>query len=369
MKQVQTSMSKALKSYLRKKREDGFTLFAVRFVTAGVLALALPLIACAYTVILRGGRRVEIPANFTVTRLTLTYETSPGINITLLMSSIDIQATERANNEPEGSLLKRADPAQREATSRTSARGRASRRELTKQDIEAARLERARSEEEYERRRKELGLPSLEEMRRRNDEETKRLAEATRQNSILEAQSESYWRSRSASLRTEIAALDAQINYVRARLREITDNPAIGSYAFITGVAPGFHGRRPVTRFPNVTGNPGFMRGAGTDGPRLTGSFGFGGMATRGHVQFNTRPGPLGRVGRGRRGAFFPGVIVPAVTAFGLPYSNYDYTGERANLLYRLQELEAARSGFQARWRLLEEEARRAGAQPGWLRP
>jgi hypothetical protein len=57
------------------------------------------------------------------------------------------------------------------------------------------------------------------------------------------------------------------------------------------------------------------------------------------------------------------------VTPYGLAYQNYDFAGERAGLIYRLHELETARSAFQARWRALEEEARRAGAAPGWLRP
>jgi hypothetical protein len=356
------TMYTALNGYLRGGSRNGFILPVARLVCAAMLALLLPLVVCAYTVVLRSGRRIEIPAKFTVTKLTLTYEASPGLNITLLMASIDIQATERANNEPAGGLLRRAE--QQATNSSATTRARPPRRELTKQDIEAARRARELSNQEYERRRIELGLPSLEELRRRTEEETKRMSEEAKQSLLEEAQAEAYWRSRSNQLRTELAALDAQINYVRARLAEIPESPGLGSYGFITGVAPVYPWRRPVTRFPDVTGNPGFMRGNST-GAQASGSLTFGGGATRGHLQLNARRDFRGY---GRRGIFGPGIITTN-PYFGLPYSNYDYAGDRANLIYRLQELEAARAGFQARWGALEEEARRAGALPGWLRP
>jgi hypothetical protein len=358
-------MYKTLNGYLRGFSRNGFAISLRRFVSVVTLALLLPVATFAYTVVLRSGRRLEIPAKFTVTSWTLTYETAPGINITILLSTIDIPATERANNEPAGALLKRAE--QQAATSRAAApAARQPRRALTKQDIEAARRARAEGERAYERRRVELGLPSIEETRRRTEEETKRLSEVARQRWTEEAEAESYWRERATQLRTEITALDAQINYVRTRLAELPDYASIGDYSYITGVLPAFPSRHPHVRFPRVTGHPGFMRGPGTAGTQVAGFLAFGGTATQGRIQLHT--GFPAR-GFGRRGIHRRGVIVPAVPFFGVPYSNYDYTGERASLISRLHELEAARAGLRARWRLLEEEARRAGAQPGWLRP
>lgn len=356
-------MFQALNGYLRGFSRNGFTLSATRLVSAATLALLLPVAACAYTVVLRSGRSIEIPANFTVTKLTLTYEAASGINITLLMATIDIEATERANKEPAGALLLRA--RQQTASNTAVAPARRQRRELTTRDIEAARRARQRSEKEYERRRVELGLPSLEETRRLAEEETKRLSERARQSRIEEAQAETYWRTQSTQLRTELAALNAQINYVRARLAEMPDYPAIGAYGFVTtGVPSVFPLRHPRTRFPAVTGNPGFMRGnsAGVQG---AGFLAFG-SATQGQLQLHAN---LASRSMGRRGHLAPGIIAPTGAFFGAPYSNYDYSSDRGNLVSRLHELEAARAGLQARWRLLEEEARRAGAQPGWLRP
>lgn len=355
-------MFQVLRRYLRDLGGNGFIRPASRFACALLLALLLPVVACAYTVVLRSGRRIEIPSKFTVTQLTLTYETSPGINVTLLMSSIDIQATERANNEPSGSLLKRAEKPAINATVQL----RSQRRELTQADIEAARAKRQKSEQDYERRRKELGLPSLEESRRRTDEETKRLLEESLKSQTEELQSEAYWRARATELRTDIATLDAQINYVRARLGEMPDYSSLGAYAFVTGSAPGFPLRPGRTNFPFVTGHPGFMRGINATGAQVAGFLAFGGGATQGQVQLQpgiTR-GTFGRRVINSRRTGFPGVSV-----FGVPSSSYDYSYDRANLVSRLHELEAARAGLQARWRLLEEEARRAGAQPGWLRP
>lgn len=354
-------MPSALNQYLRSDRPNGFTPRLKRAICALLLALLLPLAASAYTIVLRGGRRIEIPAQFTLTKLTLTYEASPGINITLLISSVDIEATERANREPAGSFLKRVEAQQ--ATMSCQARGtRPARRELTKEDIETARRARELSNQAYERRRQELGLPSLEEARRRTAEETKRLGEVARQSSLEEAQAESYWRSRATQLRTEMATLDAQITYLRARLAEIPETPALGTYGFMTGVAPSYPSRHASARFPAVTGNPGFMR-ADVTGVQTAGRIGFGNRP-RGLIQLNIGHAPRAY---GRRGSYVaPGVIAPY---FGVPYTNYDYSMERGQLVLRLHELETMRSGFQARWRLLEEEARRAGAMPGWLRP
>jgi hypothetical protein len=82
---------------------------ATRLVTALSPILMLCATASAYTVVMRGGRRIEIPAQFSVTKTTLTYEAAPGIQITLQMAAIDITATERANNETPGSLLSRVE--------------------------------------------------------------------------------------------------------------------------------------------------------------------------------------------------------------------------------------------------------------------
>src|SRR5258705_3615300 len=69
-----------------------------------LLVLSIPLVTKAYTIVMRDGRRLEIPAVFTVTKTTLTYQVSGDIQVTLQLAAIDIPATERTNGEPAGSL-------------------------------------------------------------------------------------------------------------------------------------------------------------------------------------------------------------------------------------------------------------------------
>ena len=76
-------------------------------VTLAAIVLLLPLSAAAYTIVFRDGRKVETPEPFTVGTSTLTYEAGPAIQITLQLSTIDIGATERANNETAGSFMRR----------------------------------------------------------------------------------------------------------------------------------------------------------------------------------------------------------------------------------------------------------------------
>lgn len=77
-------------------------------ICAACLLIMLAATTNAYSIVMRGGKRIEIPAQFSVNNLTLTYEAAPGFWITLQMAAVDIPATERANNEVPGSLLARA---------------------------------------------------------------------------------------------------------------------------------------------------------------------------------------------------------------------------------------------------------------------
>ena len=221
-----------------------------RFAATLLVMLALPVAAAAYTVILRSGRRVEIPSAFTVTRTTLTYEAAPSVYVTLQMAHINIAATERINGEPYGSLLRRAEAQTPPPASMPSAgaaaglttRPRRARHTLTNRDLEASRRARRKSEEDYERRRLELGLPSADAARRSAEEEARFIRETNRRRGEAGAQSESYWRTRATQLRTELAVLDAEIDYLRGRLAETPDPFAGNNSAFVTAYDPFFTG-------------------------------------------------------------------------------------------------------------------------------
>ena len=334
-----------------------------------VLVVALTAFtANAYMIVMRDGRRVEIPNDFIVTNSTLTYQAGQEIQITIQLNTVDIAATERANGEPMGALLLRASARKRVAVGKVQTRARAQ-RSITNQDLEGYRRARELSEQAYERRRRELGLPSTEERQRESAE----ILERTREQLLsMRAQDESaaeYWRSRATPLRAELAATAAQIDFVRRRIDEIGRTNSFG--VFSTGIPFGTLGG-PFINFPLQTGITSNVFGPSLVNTGFRGRFGvnFGdrrpryvapGSQRRSHV-----PGNRGgfRRGRGGRGfsSFDSGVLA-------VPFQSWDSEMQQAELINDLDELLMRQAGLQARWRDLENEARTAGAYPGWLRP
>jgi hypothetical protein len=152
----------------------------------------------AYTIVLRDGRRVEIPNQFTVTNSTLTYDVGSGMQVTIQLNTVDIEATERANGEARGAFLTKANTPE-EAVEPIAQTGRAGAgRSITNRDLE--RFRRARVESEKERN--ELGLPSLEQRRNETAAIEDRTVEQVRN---MRAQEEAYWRGRADALRAESA--------------------------------------------------------------------------------------------------------------------------------------------------------------------
>lgn len=364
-----------------------------RTLSVFVFVLVLAITANAYTVVTSGGRRLEIPSRFVVTASTLTYEVSPGVQVTLLMAAINIPATEKANNEPPGSLLRRAGLAVSgvAATAETevipTAPGAATvRRTITNLDLEPTALRRRQSELAYEDRRKQLGLPSVEESRRQADAESESIKKELQEQRLADNETEAYWRARATALRTEMATVDAQISWIRTRLDEgpnYTWNGWNGGpFATVVGVAS--FGNVRGGRFGSTGGNFGGRGNFGGNfggrggfhavrpgvfvapirGPQLSGRIPFGSTITRGQV-FTS---PSFRAAGTNRVAGGVPVFSPGVPVFG-SFPAYDYSYERSELITRFNDLAGVRAGLNARWRELEEEARRAGAAPGWLRP
>jgi hypothetical protein len=216
------------------------------------------------------------------------------------------------------------------------------------------------SENAYEGRRLELGLPSLEERREKAAADTEATREQLLKIRAQEQVQEEYWRSRASALRSEIAQTDARIDYVRTRLNELPSTTPLGAFSpvlpfwtFVSGrvspaLGPGFvPGPHiiPVTSVPNV-------------GARVSNG-GVGGFRPAG-INHNPRPGMRG-----------PGMTsrFPIASGWGVPFQTYDYSYEYSRLISELDELRTHRAGLQSLWRDLEEDARRAGAYPGWLRP
>jgi hypothetical protein len=346
-----------------------------RLVLSSVLILSFVCAVSAYTVVMRGGKRIEIPSKFLVTTRTLTYEAGPGIQITLQLAAIDIPATEKANNEIAGALLRRVGAVREESTAQNQGEVKKIppsqvRRTITNRDLEASTVRRRQSELAYEKRRQELGLPSVAESQRRAEVESVQIRNELAATRSSEKESESYWRARASALRTEIAAIDAELNYVRMRLED-SPFPFAGGFTSIS-VAPFI---APGISFGNVGFGRPFLRmdvphpppvySAPQFGPRLAARVGSGGGTTGGQVLLNN-----GGFRHSRSPGFgFPFPVVSSVGVFGSGIQSYDYSYERSALITHFNELATARAGLNARWRELEDEARRAGVPPGWLRP
>ena len=176
-------------------------LFAALFLTLTVSVVN------AYTVVMRDGRRVEIPNEFNVTDSTLTYGVGNGMQVTIQLNTVDIAATEHANGETPGAFLRKANAlAPVEPAPQTRRAG--AERSITNNDLEKFRRARVESEKDYETRSKELGLPSMEERRREVEEIQDRTIEQVRK---MRAQEEDYWRSRAEAMRAEMAARGEQL--------------------------------------------------------------------------------------------------------------------------------------------------------------
>lgn len=327
-----------------------------RFMMAVVFLVLTATVANAYTLVMRNGRRVEIPNEFTLSGSTLTYTAGPGIQITHQLSGIDIAATERANREAPGSFLARASAPAQVVAAPAQTQPRAQ-RSITNRDLEGYRRTRIESELAYEKRRKELGLPSAEQRRM----EFAALEERTREQLLsmraADQSGEQYWRSRASALRTEEATTLAQIDYVRQRLEEVSSAQSSGAFP-ITNAFGG-----PFLNFPfhNQNGFGSLLNSGLTIGINT-------GQRNMGHRRFGNNRGRFNPF-RGNRGRF---IDVFGGNVWGLPYQTYqpyDYSYERAELATQLDELQMRNAALRVRWRELEEEARRAGAYPGWLRP
>jgi hypothetical protein len=307
-----------------------------------VLVLVFAVAASAYTLVFRSGLRSEIPDEFTLTKTTLTYEVAPGFTKTILVSLIDIPATERANNQPYGTFFKpREQPAavdpQPQQAPEPSQRSTQPVRTVTNLDLAGFRQRRLESEKAYEQRRVQLGLPTVAESRRRQAEEADEIRAELRERSSADKQEERYWRSRARELRTEIAALDNQINYARGRLGEINSSAAVrGSWTSTYPIWPQYDpwGRRGNLPPPIILGPYGYP---------------------------NQYPG-------------YPPYGYPNQYPYGYPNGPYDSAQqsaarERDDMTYKLNELLMRRAGLAAQWQALEDEARDARVPQAWLEP
>ena len=368
--------------------------------TTVVLVLVFAVTASAYTLVFRSGLRTEIPDEFTITRTTLTYEISPGFQKTILLSLIDIAATERANNEPWGSFFKhREQKSVDPKTSQSSQPAQPSQsppqaiRTVTNDDLLAIRQRRIESERAYETRRLQLGLPTVAESRRRQAEEEADLRNQLRERSFADKQEERYWRTRARELRTQIATVDNQINYVRTRINEV-DEASLANRSIVTEIYPLWpnwrwsRNRRPNGQNPNGYPNGQYPNGQYPNGQYPNGQYPYGypngrypngypnGQYPYGYPNQSPYPNqyPYGYPNQYPYGyPQYPYGYPNGQYPYGYPNGPYDdsenSSRERADLTRRMDDLLVKRAGLMAEWQALEDEARDARVPQVWLEP
>lgn len=277
---------------------------------AALMLFALPLAADAYTLVLRSGRRVQIPDAFRVTPSAVVYEASPGFTVTVWLANVDTAATEKANAEPAGSFARRVESEKERAVAASEQAAskqapRAVTKTVTNRELEPSRLRREAQEAEYERTRRERGMPSRRELQRRVEEQDQRLREWARQaeEERLAAEVE--------SLRSELTHVRRQLNGLSQDLsrRDESYEPAFTTftapYAY-PYVHPYFYAPpvQLINVFPHVRRGPFGRHGFGLPHFR-TGRFGLPSAHRPPHVPAHPEAGAWGTAMR-------PGLAVPA---------------------------------------------------------
>src|ERR1051326_9074350 len=266
-----------------------------RSLTGRVVVAALVLVfgaasASAYTIVMRDGRKVQIPDRFTVTNSTLTYEASDDIQVTIQLNTVDVVATERANGEERGAFLSRVNAVQPAVGSVAQPQRTKAARSITNADLETYRRARVQGDQDYERSRKELGLPSMEERRREAAAIQERTLEQVRNlRKQQEAEQEAAWRSRMELLRDQMDR--TQFGNGQRSVDDYSWAFPVGRFSSFDGFGFGNSfggfgrfGRLPVSLFP------GFLSTPITPFPSLTPTFRRPLLFTTPRVRNNPRP-------------------------------------------------------------------------------
>jgi hypothetical protein len=213
--------------------------------------------ASAYTIVMRDGRKVQIPDQFTVTNSTLTYEAGDDIQVTIQLNTVDIAATERLNGETKGAFLLRATEAKPAVVPAPQVQRVRAARSITNADLETYRRARVEGEQAYERSRRELGLPSMAERRAEAAAIQERTLEQVRNmRKQQELEQEAYWRNRAELFRMDNDGRGPQFGGHPFPFDGFSSFPFDG-FGFGNGVGGfGRFNRLPVSLFPGFLSTP-----------------------------------------------------------------------------------------------------------------
>ncbi len=227
----------------------------------------------------------------------------------------------------------------------------AQRKNITNASLEKYRLERLKNEADYRANYKKRGLPSPAELALREAEERKNLDEYTEKSRVQRQQTEANFQVRMNAIRAEIAATDAEINYLRGQILRMPKRQTYISLAY-----PIFNYVQPNTIY--VAGNNNYA--GQTANVRTTPNV---------RIYQNYLNGNYANisVGIGYKN-WYGNVNVNYgspyyYSGYAFPYRVEQQNYERQELVLRISSLEQQRAGLFVRRNLLDEEVRRADAR------
>lgn len=203
---------------------------------------------------------------------------------------------------------------------------------VTNGDLEQFREKRLKAERDYRENYEKLGFPSPAELERQNAESKRELAKLARRIEAENAQNENYYLTQANNLLTQIAAVDAQIAYLRGEVNRVPNR----NYIYSFGYAPYFYRGHQVV-------DPNYIQPL----PNLANYQ----ILSSQYPYRNNPSAPIYH----RRHYYPRGYIVPTVI------DNNSY--QRNDVVSQLRYLEQQRAGLLAEWRILEEEAHKAGVK------
>jgi hypothetical protein len=223
---------------------------------------------------------------------------------------------------------------------------------VTNADLEKFKQKRLQAEKEYRAKHKERGMPSPEELEKQiaaNNREREELSQRLQQE---KQQSQDYWQSQAGVLRNELLNVNAQIDYLNAKLAGMPS----GNQIFLrpeqlgsVGIIGYGYGRRGAIRPRTVVGPTDNIRtvtGAAAGNPNPF----YGTPHYRSGIKSVVGPDLRNYRRRGYGGYYAPYVV-------------NNYPSNRDELILRLQQLEQVRAGLFAQWNTLITDAHRAGVK------
>lgn len=196
---------------------------------------------------------------------------------------------------------------------------------VTNSDLENFRQKRLKAERDYRENYEKLGFPSPAELERQNAESKRELAKLSRRIEAENARNENYYKARANALLTEIAAVEAQIAYLRGEVNTLPNQNYIYSFGYAPNVYRG-----------HQTADPNYIQPL----PNLA------------NYQILTNQYPY----QNQRHFYYP-------HSYNLPVIVGYNSHQHNDVVSQLRYLEQQRAGLFAEWRFLEEEAHKAGVK------